>query len=96
MRIGDEEVGSLRTGDIFYECESGLNIEAEVISAPVRSESRSGLTQWRWVAKNTQTGEEIKYLLTEGLSYCGPRLYRSPQYARICNGELVFPLLGGL
>lgn len=93
--IRDSEIPTLKVGDVFYECEAGINIEARVTEAPVESIGFEDRKQWRWKAVNTQNGKEIDYLLTEGLSHYGPRLYRSPQYCGWVGGEIVFPLLGG-
>lgn len=92
--ILDEEVPHLSVGDVFYECEMFMNIEARVTEAPVSAGEVDGLKQWRWKAENTQTGEVIDYLLTERLSHYGPRLYREPQYATIIDGKPVFKLVG--
>ena len=94
MSIRDDEIPSLKIGDIIYECQYGMNLEAEVLSAPVERDGNEGRRYWSWTAKNTQTGEIISFGLTEGLSHYGPRLYREPQYARFHNGELDFPLVG--
>lgn len=95
MSIRDSEIQNFKIGDVFYECEMGMNIEARVTSEPVATFSE-GLDkrQWTWTAENTQNGKQINYLLTEGMSHYGPRLYRMPQYCRMVNGEMTFPLLG--
>lgn len=92
--IRDEEIMSLSVGDVFYECEGGMNLESRVTEAPVETKGYEGRKKWTWKAVNTQNGGEINYLLTEGLSHYGPRLYRQPQYCRFINGEMDFPLLG--
>jgi hypothetical protein len=92
--IPDSEVKNLAVGDIFYECEMFMNVEARVTEAPVPAGEMDGRQQWRWKAENTQTGQSISYLLTEGLSHYGPRLYRTPQYARVVDGKPVFSLVG--
>lgn len=94
MSIRDSEIPALRIGDVFYECEMGMNIEARVTSEPVETGELDGKRQWRWTAENTQNGKVINYLLTEGMSHYGPRLYRIPQYCRMVDGEMTFPLLG--
>jgi hypothetical protein len=93
--ICDNEIPHFKIGDVFYECEAGINIEARVTEPPVEGAGFEGKRQWRWKAVNTQNGQEIDYLITEGLSHYGPRLYRSPQYCGYVGGEIVFPLLGG-
>lgn len=95
--IRDSEIPGLQVGDIFYECEYGTNIEARITSAPVESFSESlGKRQWKWTAENTQNGKVIDYLLTEGLSHYGPRLYRQPQYIRFEDGKTTIPLMGAV
>lgn len=94
MTIPDTEIKGLEIGDVIYECEMFHNVEARVTSKPVLSGTLDGRNQWKWEAENTQNGEKISYLLTEGLPHYGPRLYRSPQYCRTVNGEMAFPLYG--
>jgi hypothetical protein len=90
-----DKLAQMKVGDVFYECEMGLNIEARVTSLPVASNDNSeGRRVLRWNAVNTQNGEPIAYLLTEGLDHYGPRIYDQPQYGGMRNGEFVFPLLG--
>lgn len=92
MGIRDEEIKDFKIGEKFYECQSGYNMEFIVLSIPVEQEGYEGRKQWSWKAKNTQSGKEIDFLLTEGLSHYGPRLYRQPEYCRIKDGEITFPL----
>lgn len=94
MSIRDSEISSLAIGDIIYECEMGMNIEARVTSSPTETTTDDGKRQWRWTAENTQNGKVINYLLTEGMSHYGPRLYRMPQYCKFVDGEITFPLMG--
>lgn len=94
MSILDRDIPSLKVGEVIYECEAGMNTEARVTKAPTEVDGVDGRKQWRWDAVNTQNGEAISYLLTEGLSHYGPRLYRAPQYCCVSNGEISFPLLG--
>lgn len=93
--MSDLSPSDIKVGDIFYECEAGMNIEAKVTVAPIVSNEFEGRKQWSWKAENTQNGDTIDYLITEGLEHYGPRLYRQPQYCRVSNGEISFPLLGG-
>jgi hypothetical protein len=94
--IRDEEVKDLKAGDVIYECQYATNIEVRLKSAPKLIGMVDGRNQWEWCGENTQTGEVIDYLLTEGLSHYGPRLYRKPQYVRFSgNGQVSFPRLGG-
>lgn len=88
---------SIKPGDLFYECASGMNIEAVAVSPVVESKSNfdKDRKQWSWTARNTQTGDLINYLQTEGLEHYGPRLYSSPQYVRLMDKDFPAPLLGG-
>lgn len=96
--IRDEDLDKFEIGDVFYECEMGMNIEARFTSKPVShvEQMHDGpRTQWTWTAENTQNGQVINYLLTEGLSHYGPRLYTQPEYVRVGrDGEWSFPLVG--
>jgi hypothetical protein len=94
MSIRDEEVPSFEIGDIIYECEAGTNIETRITSKPIEDAGHDGKRRWSWNAVNTQNGEEIAYMLTEGLSHYGPRLYRQPQYGRFTADGFDMPLYG--
>jgi len=83
----------LNVGDVFYECQSGLNIKCEVITKPVEG-INLGKKYWSWVSKNVFTEELIDYGLTEGFEYYGPRIYNEPQYISIVEGQLVFKFVG--
>jgi hypothetical protein len=93
-RIRDDEIRHLSIGDIIYECEQFMNLEARIIEAPTFGTGSDGRKQWRWTAENTQNGALVHFLLTEGLSHYGPHLYREPQYAKIVEGKPVFRLVG--
>jgi hypothetical protein len=93
-KIPDHEIKNLAVGDVFYECEMFMNVEAKVTEAPTPAGELDGKQQWRWKAENTKTGATIDYLLTEGASHYGPFLYREPQYVRVKDGNVTFPLLG--
>ena len=74
---------TLKKGDVFYECEYGITVEARVTS----NISKNTITihdkdriQWVWEAVDVKTGEPISYMVTEGLEHYGPRLYKTPQY----------------
>ena len=85
----------LNVGDIFYECQSGMNIEAKVVTQPTSENidiSGKERIQWKWLAVNTTTKEEIDYCLTEGLEHYGPRLYSEPQYVYVKDGNFEFKL----
>ncbi len=86
----------LQVGDVYYECESGFNIEATVIT-PVSTEITKDCIiegdkprkQWRWTSKD-DSGREFNCLVTEGLEhYCG-KLYSRPQYISRVDGVMGF------
>lgn len=83
-----DDVAALKPGDVFYECEMGVNIRARVTTAPMLGESYEGRKTLSWKAENTENGNLIDYMLTEGLGHYGPRLYTAPQYCK-----LIFPLV---
>jgi hypothetical protein len=90
-----DKLAQMKPGDVFFECEYGTNIRARVLSAPVASnDGVDGRRVLRWEAENTENGEAISYMLTEGLDHYGPRIYDVPQYGRMQNGVWVTPLLG--
>ena len=90
-----DKLAQMKVGDVFYECEYGANIRARVTTAPViDTTSWEGKRQLRWEAENTESGEPISYLLTEGLDHYGPRIYDEPQYGYIKDGKWVTPFVG--
>jgi len=95
MGLINMKPSDLKIGDVFYECQSGFNIEARVTSTPESStDGHEGRTHWKWTAENTQNDEVINYGLTEGMEHYGPRLYDSPQYCHMVDGNIVFNLIG--
>ena len=76
----------MKKGDIIYECQSGINIEFEIMTEPEHAiEVWDGKekNRWTWIGRNTQNDEEISYSLVEGFEHYGPRLYHEPQYCSI-------------
>lgn len=92
MTIATDEIEAFKIGDVFYECEAGVNIEARVTSKPIVGEGHEGRKTLSWEAVNTQNDEPISYFLTDGLGHYGPRIYRQPQYGRIVDGVWVTSL----
>jgi len=91
MRLTEEDISGLDVGDIFYECDYGHNLEARVISKPLRDESSD---LWSWAAENTKNGKVIKYSWSKAFSHYGPRLYNAPEYVHFIKGRTVFKFLG--
>lgn len=73
---GEVLVEDIEIGDIHYECEYGKNLQVMVLTEPVRN----GKGQWSWKSEDCKTEKEIEYLVTEGASHYGPKLYYKPQY----------------
>jgi hypothetical protein len=87
----------MNIGDIFYECQSGINLKCKVLTRPeYTNEVYSGIAKrhWKWVAENVYNGDKINYGLTEGFEHYGPRLYSEPQYVHFIDGECVFKFMG--
>lgn len=85
----------LKLGDKFYECEYGVNMEFEVVEAPVSEQTEILDTthlQWRWKGKR-KDGEIVEFLLTEGYGHYGPKIYSSPMYLKRVNNELVYEVI---
>lgn len=64
----------LDVGDIFYECDCGVNLRMVVHTKPVLNDK-----QWTWTAKDGH-GKICDYLFTVGYEFYGPKLYSEPQY----------------
>lgn len=90
--IGFKQVAAFKPGDIFYECEYGMNMEFCVLTAPVPRENGgtyqdgTPYRQLEWLAVNTQTGEMTEFLTTDLLMHYGPRMYTQPEYAAFVDG----------
>ena len=84
---------NLNVGDVFYECQYGINIKVEVITRP-KYTLEDNRRHWVWIGKNVCDGSIINYALTEGLDHYGPRIYSEPQYCHFIDGEIVFKFLG--
>ena len=83
-------------GKLFYECMSMMNMEMVVSTLPKVDGSYQGHDRWVWRARNTQTGMDIEYLITENLSHYGSRLYEEPAYVKTeKGGGVLYPLVGG-
>lgn len=85
----------IKPGQLIYECGYGHNLEALVVTQPEITGDVDGRSRWSWQARNTQTGELINYVSTEGLEIYGPRIYAGPQYISIHDGSFLFPLHAG-
>src|SRR5438128_990324 len=90
-----DKLSKMKIGDVFYECEMGLNIRSRVMSEPVVSnDGYEGRRVLRWAAENTEDGSSVDYMLTEGLDHYGPRIYDAPQYGYVKDGEWTVRLVG--
>lgn len=66
----------LNIGDVFYECEAGMNLKMTVVEEVIHE---SG--QWRWIAEDID-GTRFDYLITDGYEHYGQKIYSEPQYMR--------------
>jgi len=73
MRLRPSE---LNIGDIFYECEAGMNLKMTVVEEVIHE---SG--QWRWASEDID-GNRFDYLITDGYEHYGPKIYSEPQYMK--------------
>lgn len=95
--FGVDEIAALKAGDIFYECQSGHNMELMVVTAPIEKDGGT----YSWEAVDTTRGCRVSYMWTEGLSHYGPRIYSAPQYVTVKHDpksddpEFIFALVGG-
>ena len=83
MRIDPRE---LKMGDIFYECQYGVNLKMNVLTQPIATKINlltKDTLQWTWEAVNMITNLKVDYTLTEGFGHYGPKLYKEPQYVEI-------------
>ena len=95
-----DDICKLKVGDVFYECESGMNLRARVTFAPevtttTFNDETKERRQVNFIAVNTETDQPISYLVTEGLEHYGARLYDQPQYGYVKDNAWHTPLLGG-
>lgn len=93
-RYSFDRMKALQVGDVYYECEMGLNIHIKVTSAPVLDETGEGRERIEWDAINIVNNEAIHYLSTRGYDHYGPYLYDQPQYITIRGGEITYNLMG--
>lgn len=63
----------LNVGDVFYERVWGDLLKMTVVEDVVQENG-----QWRWVAES-DVGERIDYLLTDGYEHYGPKIYREDE-----------------
>lgn len=68
------ELKDLKDGDIFYECSpDGINYELQAIGAPYKSGDG-----WKCRVKNTLSGEEVVFYVSDSTNYKGINLFRAP------------------
>lgn len=95
-----DDICKLKVGEVFFECEYGMNLRARVTEAPTvgtvtfQNETKERRTV-KFEAVNTETNNTISYLVTEGMGAYGPRLYTHPQYGYVKDNAFRMPLLGG-
>ena len=81
FKVTNLHPGDLNLDDVFYECESGNNMEATVTSQPCKDTS-SEEDIWTWVAVD-DSGRSVDYTWSKYSPTYGPRIYTEPQY--VCS-----------
>lgn len=72
---------SLNEGDIFHECGYGLNFEYVAANIVKTDET----VRWQGLGRDNKITD---FLVTKGFEHYGPKIYSSPQYVRINNGNV--------
>jgi hypothetical protein len=81
--LGDEwenyyvELKKIRKGDVFYECENGLNYKLEAVE-----DARQENDGWTCVVKDKK-GEIYEVYVSGGTRYFGPNLFWTPQHLTV-------------
>lgn len=91
MKLSFEELTELKVGEVFFECDSGVNLTFSVTVDPVISKcdiSGKEHRQVAWTANNVASGKDTIFMVTEGLEHYGPKIYRTPQYVAFKDGEM--------
>lgn len=73
---GNVIVEDIKVGDIHYEFENKSCIKCEVVTLPVRDDYGC----WTWKSKHLTTGEEIDYIVREGMAHYASNLYDYGKY----------------
>lgn len=79
----------LKLGDVFYECEQGLNLKVTVSEAPI-CELEDGYEKWSWKATRIN-GSTVDYFWHSKHTAYAPKIYSQPEYFRAEkdeNGEM--------
>lgn len=72
----------IKAGQLFYESACGMNIECVAMTDAWVSGEIEGKVQYSLRSRNTQTGQDVTHMVTEGLGHYGPSLYAFPAYIR--------------
>lgn len=80
------KIKDIRKGDVFYECEQGVNYKL-VATTNARRISDG----WYCNVKNSD-GESFEFFVSDNTNHPGPNLFREPQYITKYNEKLVYLL----
>jgi hypothetical protein len=78
------EVKNIRKGDVFYECERGVNYQLTALTSARRISDG-----WYCVAKNS-SGEKVEIFVSEMTQHPGPNLFKEPQYVSEYRKKIVY------
>lgn len=67
------EIKDIKKNDIFYECESGWNLQFLALTDPYREDEG-------WALKARGIRGETLFYVRDGYGHYGPKLYREPEY----------------
>jgi hypothetical protein len=80
------EVKNIRKGDVFFECERGVNHRLVALTSARR------VNDGFYVVAETSSNEKVEIFYSEFTSYPAPNFYREPQYLTQHEDELVYEL----
>lgn len=75
------EISNLKQGQVFYECERGINYQLKALEDAKKLEDG-----WYCKVQNTQNEVVELYVSATTMSYPGPNFFRTPQYLT-CDEE---------
>lgn len=87
-RLTAKDIAALKAGDVYYECEYGLNVKVRVIEEPVYVDGR-----YTWEAENVSDNAAIFYSWREENLYL-LHLYKRPEYVSKKDGVWGYKLVG--
>ena len=78
------KVKNVRRGDLFFECEKGVNYKLTALT-----NARRISDGWYFIAMNS-FGEKVEIFASEMTQHPGPNFFKEPQYVTEYNKEIVY------